>query len=386
MPLVIAAADRKLLIFVAVFVLLMVTGLVLLSTEEGDDIGYPSSYSTKSHGAKAAYMLLQASGYDVRRWVDRPSKLPKEGSGYLFILADPFRFSDKADQREVRRFVSSGGRVLATGFMAGMMLSDEKAVAVDPENIGWKQYEAQIPSRFTRGGTISMERAAVWKVEDASFLHHYGNAERGVVVSYPLGQGEIAWWGSSGPLTNVGITRDGNLELFLNTIDDRSTKILWDEYFHGSRPSVWSYAWGPALAWTGIQLGVLGLAVVFGFSRRSGPIRPLPQVSRLSPLEFVETLGGLYHRARARQEAVDAMYRRFRYLLGKRLGMQNDVGAEQMARDARERLGYKDEGFLKVLTDCERAIAKPDLRDAEALRLVQSLHEHASNLKLIDKT
>jgi hypothetical protein len=380
-----APGDRKLLVFVAVFVGLIVAALALLSTEQEDDIYFPSSYSAKSHGAKAAYLLLRESGYDVNRWEERPASLPKEGSGFLLILAEPFQVYDPADQQVLKRFVVSGGRLLAIGLTAGRMLPDEQVAPGGPENFGWHQYQPQTPSRFTRGGSISMENPAGWRFEDTAHLVHYGTAKQAVVVSYVLGKGEILWWGSASPITNAGITRDGNLQLLLDSIGPRSTHILWDEYSHGSRPSVWSYAWGPALAWGGIQLGIVAFAVVFGFSRRSGPIRQLVQPSRLSPLEFVETLGWLYHRAQASPAALETVHQRFRYLLCKRLGLRNDVAAEQLVRGARDRLGYKNSDFGQVLAACETALQNPDLRDAEALRLIQALHKHTRNLDLTGK-
>ena len=384
MPVVISASDRKLLLFVGIFISLVVLTLALLSTEQGDDIGFTSSYSAKSHGAKAAYLLLQESGYNVQRWEDPPDKLPKAGEGYLLIVADPLSFLGKPEQEALRRFVTSGGRVLATGFVAGMMLPEEHVSGPDTENLGWKQFHAQMPSRFSRGGTISLEGSAGWSVGNAQ-LHHYGDGKTAVVVSYPFGKGEIVWWGSASPLTSVGITREKNLQLLLNTIGPRSTHILWDEYIHGSRPSVWSYAWGPPLAWGGIQLGVIAIAVLFGFSRRSGPIRPLPQVSRLSPLEFVETLGALYHRAQASAPALQTIYQHFRYLLCKRLGLRTDIDTREIGRCTRERFAYNNADFVPLLEDCDAAIRNTDLRDAEALRLIQLLHQHACNLELIEK-
>lgn len=383
MPVVISSSDRKLLTFVGIFILLIVAALALLSTEEGEDISFPSSYSAKSHGAKAAYLLLQESGYNLQRWEAPPEKLPKDGEGYLLILANPTSFPGKPDQEALRRFLTTGGRVLATGFMGGMLLPEGRATP-SPENLGWKAFNAQMPSRLTRGGIISLEAPASWAVESPQ-LQHYGDDKAAVVVSYPFGKGEVVWWGSSSPLTNVGITREKNLDLFLNTIGPPSTRVLWDEYFHGSRPSVWSYAWGPALAWGGIQLGVIAMAVMFGFSRRSGPIRPLPQVSRLSPLEFVETLGTLYDRAHARAPALETMYQRFRHLLGKRLGLRSDIDAQEIGRCTRERLAYHNADFVQLLEACEAGIRNPNLSDARALQLIQLLHQHACNLELIEK-
>ena len=60
------AKDRRLLIgcLAAVLVLAFVTAF-LSRNENNDDNTVPSSYLTGRHGARAAYELLQGSGYDV---------------------------------------------------------------------------------------------------------------------------------------------------------------------------------------------------------------------------------------------------------------------------------------------------------------------------------
>ena len=125
------------------------------------------------------------------------------------------------------------------------------------------------------------------------------------------------------PLTNAGIVRAGNLELFLNSMAGPSGEplsIYWDEYFHGARGSLWSYIAATPLPWGMLQIALLMLALMFTFSRRSGPIVQPAAVSRLSPLEFVETMGGLYQRAHAAPIAVAAAYRLLRLELIRRLG------------------------------------------------------------------
>ncbi len=63
------AKDRRLLTgcMIAVIVLAFVTAF-LSRNENDDDNPVPSSYLTGKHGARAAYELLQASGYNVQRW------------------------------------------------------------------------------------------------------------------------------------------------------------------------------------------------------------------------------------------------------------------------------------------------------------------------------
>ena len=63
------AKDRKLLFSClgAVVVLAVVTAF-FARNQNNDDNTVPSSYLTGKHGARAAYDLLQASGYNVERW------------------------------------------------------------------------------------------------------------------------------------------------------------------------------------------------------------------------------------------------------------------------------------------------------------------------------
>ena len=136
-----------------------------------------------------------------------------------------------------------------------------------------------------------------------------------------MGAGEILWWAGATPLTNAGLRRDGNLRLFLNTVSNTAPlTVYWDEYFHGQRASLWSYFDGTPVPWGILQAFVIALAVLFTYSRRSGPIvKPAP-VSRLSPLEFVDAVGSLYQSARAGSVAVAVSYRRLRVQLSQRMG------------------------------------------------------------------
>jgi hypothetical protein len=131
-----------------------------------------------------------------------------------------------------------------------------------------------------------------------------------------------------------------------------------------------------------LQLGVLSLAALATFSRRSGPMfAPVPIV-RLSPLEFVYTLGGLYQRAGAASVAVDVSYQRFRYWLTRRLGMASNASVEDLQRAVHDRWNIQDERLINTLRECESARYHPDLGSAQALQLVQDLHQFAAELKL----
>ncbi len=387
MPLTLAPADRKLLLIFGVVAAVLVVTVALLQPQQDRGSPVPSSYSADSGGAKAAYLLLQEAGYRVERWENPPRELPADAAGALLVLADPRGQADPDDKMALQRFLLQGGRVLATGMTAATLLPEANAEMSDPAKAGWGKYKPVVPSALTRAGEITMAPWAHWDSNNFAHVVHYARGDDPVVVSYNVGKGEVIWWAAPTPLTNAGIRESGDMELFLNSVGiPNQTHIFWDEYFHGSRPGPWSYVSDTPLRWALAQLAVLFLAVMITFSRRSGPVRPLVQASRLSPLEFVETLGSLYQSAHAAQVAVEVAYQRFQYLLGKRLGMVVHPSAAAMARAVGQRLRYERQDFAATLARCERAIGDPDLREKEAVELVQALNDFCRDLQLVPRS
>src|SRR5258708_32525758 len=79
--------------------LLIMTLVAWLSSNQKDQgVGAPSSYSVQRHGAKAAYLLLQQSGYKVERWKQPPAQLPADASGALLVLAGPVSYMLAAEK------------------------------------------------------------------------------------------------------------------------------------------------------------------------------------------------------------------------------------------------------------------------------------------------
>jgi hypothetical protein len=184
-------------------------------------------------------------------------------------------------------------------------------------------------------------------------------------------------------LTNAGLKEAQNLEFFLSCIGQReNNRILWDEYFHGHRRSLAATLRQHQVGWIFGQFGLLALFVLWTYSRRSGPVHPVVAETRLSPLEFVETLGRLYHHASANSVAVQVSYQRFRYWLTRRLGVSPDLAPAELEPLVRARWQFSDPDFTAVLTRCEAARFEHDLPQKEAVRLVQALHGFAERLRL----
>jgi hypothetical protein len=202
-------------------------------------------------------------------------------------------------------------------------------------------------------------------------------------VKYTLGKGEVIWWASATPLTNAGLRESNNLDFFLACIgSQQNTRILWDEYFHGYRRSLAASIVRSPVKWIFLQFVLFSLAILLTYSRRSGPISVPPREVRLSPLEFVRTLGALYQQANAASVAVDISYHRFRYWLTRRMGMASNASVDELERAIRERWLFQDQNLNATLRTCESARYDTTMSPRVALQLVQSLHGYAAKLKL----
>ncbi|HEY3382344.1 MAG TPA: DUF4350 domain-containing protein [Vicinamibacterales bacterium] len=369
-------SDRRTLLMVGLVFLALVMGAIFLTPGQGVKSEVPTTYSTASAGARAAYLLLQDMGYRVTRWERELRQLP-DPSRTTLVLAEPTGAPTERDTARLRLFVESGGRVVATGPMAGAFLP-EASIVPRPWVLTWEKATAVSPAGPTRAAReITLVARAYW-AEQTSATPLYTAERRIVAVRYGMGKGEIIWWASATPLTNAGLRETANLEFFLACLGEREGRqILWDEYFHGYQESTGRSAVRTPLVWLGAQGAILALAVLVTFARRSGPVlAPLADV-RLSPLEFVQTLGGLYQHANAASVAVDICHQRFRYQLCRRLGMAINTPVEDLERALRERWHVEDDSFAPTLRRCQAARDNPNLGAKEALRMVQALYRLA---------
>ena len=381
MPLKVDPKDRKLLLGAACVFVLLIAGVVVFGGEGGTKAEIPSSYSTASGGGKAAYLLLSQAGYKVERWEEPLDQLP-QAVGKTLILAGPQEAPTRDERERLKAFLSEGGHVIATGMFAGTFLPENDSVPDVLAGGMWKTAKALSPSEITRAAPeIVLAPQAHWQSYAAAYPL-YGDGEHTLVVKYPYGRGEVLWWASATPLTNAGLKEPGNLEFLLACLGAAKGAILWDEYIHGYRPTLGSSIAHSPVKWLALQLLLLALAVVATFSRRSGPIcKPASEV-RLSPLEFVQTLGGLYEHAGTASVAVDICYQRFRYWLTRRLGVASNISVADLELAVRDRWAFVDDHFVGVLRRCESAKSDPYLHPPAALQLVQELDGYAVRLKL----
>ena len=107
-----------------------------------------------------------------------------------------------------------------------------------------------------------------------------------------------------------------------------------------------------------------------------------PARSRLSPLEFVETLGDLYSSAHAGPAAVRIAYQHLRHELTRRLGLPGNISDADLARTAHALLGWNESEFSGTLSGSQQAMNSGKLDDGATLPIVQQIFDYTSRLEL----
>jgi len=345
-------------------------------------VGFPSSYSADWLGTKGAFLLLQQSGYRVERWESPPVELPEDAVGTTLILAEPSERGSSAERAAVSRFVLAGGRLLVMGASGASFAPQSTAVPIPDSDLTPKPYPALLPSPLSRNApVVTMVAPDEWNSLASSQLAIHGKNGKPAVVWYRFGKGQVIWWAVASPMSNGSIREQGNLALFLNSVGPPASHVLWDEYFHGMRRSLSSYFAETPLPWAGLQIAIVFAALLFTFFRRSGPIQMPVGESRLSPLEFVDTLGDLYQSAQAAPAAVEIAYQRLRLSLVRKLGIPAKVKLPELCSAAADRFGWPENALLHVLSTSERAMRDIKLDNREALELVGELHDYSNRLE-----
>lgn len=377
------ARDRKLLFWsLGIAVGLAVVIGFLLPNSNGNDNPLPSSYLAGQHGARAAYQTLLRANYLVERWERPLTELAADaGPDTVVIFAEPFT-RERDDIRAVRQIVERGGRVLSTGFWGGFILPSGQPDTPKEFSFAACQLEPEGLDTLAGSGEVWLVPEATWQVGNPGHRTQYSCGGQPAVVEYDYGKGHVVWWASSTPLENGSLARGNDLDLLLNSLGPREGHhFYWDESLHGDVRSTWSYAAGPARNLLWIGLPVLGLLIVFSFSRRWGPLRDLPRPARATPIEFLDALGSLYQSAGASSTAVTVALERFRRFALQLCGLRpGPMPAQELAAIIQRRFPNADASLESDLVAAEEGCSEDLLEPRRALRLIQILHAHQQRL------
>jgi hypothetical protein len=375
--------DRKLLLWCVGIglALAVLTGFLLPGANDNSN-PLPSSYLSGQHGARAAYETLLRSNYPVERWERPLDELAAQADPTtVVIFAQPFT-REPSDIKAIRTILEHGGRVLSTGFAGGFILPGEAAAVPTEFNFAACKLEPEGLDSLSNSGEIWMVPQASWDTGNPSHRIEYSCAGQPAVVEYDWKKGHVVWWASATPLENGSISRGHNLDLLLNSLGPREGHhFYWDESLHGEVHSTWSYAAGPAWYTLWGAVALLGMLIIFSFSRRSGPVRDLPAPARATPIEFLDALGSLYRNAGAASTAVAIAWERFRRHTLRLCGLRGTrMSSAELAAAIRRRFPTADATLETDLAACEEAAWGETVQPREALKLIQTLHAHQQQL------
>ncbi len=351
-----ASRDRRIVLGVLAAMVALLVIVSIFAPANDDSNPSPTTYNSGSAGTKATYLVLGELGYGAERWEASPDDLKNvDAAKATLILAEPNFPTENAKQVQasVADFLSRGGRVLATGKDGAYFLPDAKtgAPARLYRKLCFTTPEGQGP--LARAGKVSLADDVRWTAQEPKFRVSQLCGDDAVVVSYSYGAGEAVWWSSPMPMTNRGLKEDASLKLVLASVGGLDRRVLFDEYFHGERASLWDTAKGLPIRQVALQCAVVAVLLVLSFGRRNGPIRLPVRLPRSSPLEFAESMGRLYKRAGATQAAVDGARRRLLKFLEEQCGVPRDVlrsTPQAIVEAVEERLGGRWSALGEHLT------------------------------------
>ena len=341
-------ADRRIVLWLAGGVLLLIVLTAGFAPVTRDDDATPTTYNSGTHGAKAAYLILESLGYSVSR-SDQPLMTALDGADAqhtTLVLAGPHAPGEESQKREyaaVGRFLQRGGRVLSTGFFGAYFLPGGRTGGATQFIDGLCHTTAEGRSAYALAGSIDLFDQTPWNALDPLVRVDQRCGDDAAVVhrTYPNG-GEMVWWSNSEPLSTRGIAQDSSLSLLLAAVGpasgEHARRVVFDEFYHGEQAAPSDYLKGLPLRSLLLQATLLIALLVFSFSRRSGPIREPLYVPRTSPVEFAENMGALYERAGATEPATEAARRRLLHFLAATCGLpaaivlRGDAAAIAVAR------------------------------------------------------
>jgi hypothetical protein len=381
--------DRgRLLILCGVMTaMIVVVCAVAPSSEENDP--RPTVTNVGTHGAKAAYLTLEALGIKTSRWDRSLTELNGDLSDAqiartTMILAEPEY--DVTEQKglaaEVKRFLERGGRVVATGQTGALLLPGGEVSPAGLLESGLCHTTPEGPGVLAQAGRVEMIDRVQWAKEGPQYAAEQRCGKDAVVVRYAVAKGEAVWWSSSAPMENGELKNDADLKLLLASVG-AGRQVVFEESLYGAVKTLWDEAKGLPLSWLALQAALLFVLLVVSFSRRRGPVRAPVRLPRSSPVEFATSMGDLYEKAAASSAATEAAKRRLLRVLTREAGVAQgtiEEGPEAIAEALGARLGG-DWSLVSEHLQEARRVQHEAVAMRSALALVRALSEDARRVR-----
>ncbi len=396
--------------------LAVLTWLVLPPAETGSFLKQPSTFFNAPYGTKAAYLVLEKLGYDVRR-LRRPIDYDTlDGFGALVLLR-PAHCLNEYEAGVLRDWIRQGHNLLVAPPEEPVWTEEEWNEEREEECAGpyaWFRYaEAdsqaeesdkqpdESPPRIhlpegindlTAGDDIrfTVEHPLTWPGEESRAEIIWEDESGVVAFQASYGEGRIIALADVYALTNRGLG-EGDHPVWLAGLaatlmqDHPAAPLAFDEYHAGFpyQPNPWLAAsrllWDDRWACAVTQVLLMGmLALVANGARFGRPQRPTPRRRRTQG-EFTQAAGRFLHAARARDVANSTLNGYYRERLCRALRLPPHTATAELANALRRRGRPEEADLVLQATEGGGAVGESELlQRAQRMEAMLEALEHGA--------
>lgn len=350
--------------------------------------GLPSSYSSGKRGLLAFHRLLLREGFQVRRFEQPATHLPK-GPG-LLVLCEPLErpFTD-SENDALMKWIDAGGYLLL-GVQTDKTARDGKvpleAVRVDRRSASVSDARPDAP------GATDMEDVRVVRVSGRTVLHNDDEKTQESVLSDADGVYAVRWLQGKGGvvvvtsgcgLANEDLSHADNPVFLTNiarTASGPERAVWFDEYHQGfgsarGGRTLWQAIGAPGRSAAWFAVCLFALYVVCANRRFGAPVVVDRDPVRHST-EYIASMAGFLQRSGAPEIALEQLYRSFVRMLAHRLVLAPGADPSAIAAAAEHAFGWSAPALEALLRRCEKVAAGAEASEAEAARLAIQLSEY----------
>jgi len=275
-----------------------------------------TTYSAAAGGYKALYLWLHNLNLPVRRWERTLNDLSAKAS--VLVMVEPELGPTKGELETLKQWVANGGTFVLIGRQPNLFwlnMGFELQPVFDMQHLQDKKEPLRFQAGpYTRGiKTLNCNGHPHLSSSRPQGVVHLRSGGTGLLMVLDKGEGRVI--GLSDPsLFSNGSLREGDharLALNLLLVHLGNGELLMDEYHHGygRATSVLAHLFSSRALIPLLQAILILFLLWSSKGRRFGPPRPLLQEGRSSSLEYVRAMAQLYHRAKARVLALNAVVR-----------------------------------------------------------------------------
>ncbi len=369
-----SSVRNVLVLFLTISVLILVAALSSSRHDSEQSRRLYSTYNARPNGTKALYALLSEMELPVERWRRPCDRQNLPDSNVVFITVAPIESFSTDEISNLQQLVESG--TVFIGFYAPALDTLAQRFGFKTEGSYRDSFAVRQQLTFHTHDADSLifspdsAPAIMWN--DCKIIL-YGSPAGHAVVEKKVGAGSVVFFHSPDVASNAWLSRGDNARAIVHLLqwqadgsDREFGRILFDEYHQGFRDfessidllDTWPIKTGIVLA------GVLVILWVISRGKRFG--RPVPIVAApiRSSLRTVDSIAGVYERAKARRLALKSWYRWLMHQWQERF---HTTHPGKLADILEKRYGLPSAETLRLLTtiqkrlqEADRAVDSPD--------------------------